>query len=151
VSTAAKRRTGVVMTVVIALIAGGMLVAFVVSQSSKPGTKVSLGSSEVFDAGSAKGLAKQISDGGPIQFARASTRGPDIYLQHLGTDPATGWHAFVLQAAGQDRRCSLQWQPAARQFLDPCTQQMYPADGAGLQQFKTAVDANGHLTVDFRS
>ena len=79
-----RRRRGIVLTVVVALVAGGVLLAFVVSQSAKPGTKVSLGTN-VFSAGSAKGLAKEIDEGGPIQFARASTHGPDIYLQHLGS------------------------------------------------------------------
>ena len=51
---------------------------------------------------------------GPIVFPALSSGGPDIYLQHVGSDAHSGWHAFDAQAAGEDRTCTLKWRAATR-------------------------------------
>jgi hypothetical protein len=97
---------------------------------------------------SATRLASEIVDRGPFLLADASpNRSLDIYVQHLGNDPTTGWSAFLARAPGQDdRKCTLTWD--ATRFTDPCGGATFPADGSGLRQFIVRVAA-GSLYVDF--
>src|SRR4051794_6980747 len=137
------------MTAVIALVLGVMLVVFVVQQSSKPNNEINFGT-KVFQAGQVAPLAKNVSEHGPIVFPALSSGGPDIYLQHAGSDVHAGWHAFDAQAAGEDRTCTLKWRAATGDFTDPCTNKTFGADGAGLRQYKTIVEGDV-LSIDFRS
>lgn len=105
---------------------------------------------DVFRAGQVERLAAAIAREGPIAIPDASPqRARDIYLQHLGETPEVGWLAFAAQAPGAVRTCLLQWLPAEAEFVDPCSQQRYPADGEGLTQYPTTVE-EGVLTVDLR-
>jgi hypothetical protein len=113
------------------------------------GVDVRLGD-DVFRAGQVERLAGAIARDGPIAIPDASPeRARDIYLQHLGETPEVGWLAFAAQAPDADRTCLLQWQPADRQFRDPCSERRYPADGEGLTQYPTTV-TEGQLSVDLR-
>ncbi len=113
------------------------------------GVEVRLGD-DVFRAGQVERLAGAIAQGGPIAIPDASPdRARDIYLQHLGETPEVGWLAFAAQAPGNDRTCLLQWEPGAAEFLDPCSQRRYPANGKGLTQYPTTV-TEGLLTVNLR-
>ena len=87
-------------------------------------------------------LAKQIAKDGPLLLGDASpNHSLDVYLQHLGGDPTTGWSAFRARANGvEDRKCTLTW--AKGTFTDPCSGATYPADGSGLEQFTVRVVGN---------
>ena len=137
------------MSAIIGLILGVMLVIFVVQQSDKPSSDISFGAT-VFEAGQVEPLARAIAKDGPVFYRAPNNRGPDIYVQHVGADPRSGWHAFDARAEGQERSCTLTWQAAQAQFLEPCSKAMFPADGAGMRQYRTAV-LGDRLTIDFRS
>jgi hypothetical protein len=145
-----RRPTGIVMSVIIALIVGVMLIVFVIQQSKKPNNDINFGQPTVFPAGKISSLSDEIEKRGPILQASLTNGGPDIYLQHTGLDPASGWQAFNAQAGGQGRQCTIQWRAAVRQFVDPCTQQVYPDDGGSLQHYKIVLE-NGQVNIDFRS
>jgi hypothetical protein len=147
---AVKRPTGIVMSVIIALIVGVMLILFVVSRSGKSNTKVSFGPTQEFEAGRVEPLADNIAKHGPVFYRALTSGGPDIYLQHVGPDAFSGWHAFDARVSGAERKCTLVWQAASSTFEDPCTNQTFPADGAGLTQYKTTVTGD-RLTVDLRT
>ncbi|HWW54448.1 MAG TPA: hypothetical protein VNY84_11800 [Acidimicrobiales bacterium] len=138
-----------------AVIGAILLVVLLIQLASSNKIKSHLGSS-VFDAGRAKFLADQIAApakagrGGPLLF-QALVRQKDIYLQHQGTDPATGWLAFDAHTPGQLRTCVLQWIPASGQFRDPCTTTAYPADGTGLPHYATSVSSAEHVIVDLNA
>jgi hypothetical protein len=138
------------MSVIIALIVGVMLIVFVVKQSGKSNTKVSFGPAQSFEAGRVRPLADEIAKHGPVFYRALTNGGPDIYLQHVGADAFSGWHAFDARVPGAERKCTLVWQTASSTFQDPCTKQTFPADGAGLTQYKTTVNGDS-LTVDLRT
>jgi hypothetical protein len=145
-----RRPTGIVMSLIIAVIVGVMLLLFVVQQSKKPSNEISFGPSTLFPAGKIGPLADEITRRGPILQASLTSGGPDIYLQHTGQDPVSGWQAFDAQAPGQGRKCTIQWRDGDHRFVDPCTQQIYPDDGGSLQHYKVVLD-NGQVNIDFRS
>ena len=132
----------------IALIVGVMLIVFVVGHSGKSNTKVSFGSTDLFEAGQADRLARNIAKDGPVFYRALTSGGPDIYLQHVGADAFSGWHAFEARVPGSERKCTLVWQPPTSNFLEPCSRQPYPADGTGLIQYRATVDKKGALIVD---
>ncbi len=92
--------------------------------------------------------AKEIAKDGPILLPDASpNHSLDIFLQHLGVDPTTGWSAFRARPAGQsDRSCTLVW--GGSTFTDPCDGRTFPADGTGLEHFAVRVAGNA-LYVNF--
>ena len=106
-----------------------------------------------FPVGQTERLASRIAeDRRPFLFSDVSGGGTrDIYLQHLGETPAVGWLAYAARAPGQsDRRCVLDWDLAAQELVDPCTEQRYPGDGTGLTRYPVEVD-DGQLYVDLRA
>jgi hypothetical protein len=105
-----------------------------------------------FPVGRTERLARRIAvDRRPFLFSDVSGRGDrDIYLQHLGETPEVGWLAFAARAPGQDDRdCFLDWDVAAQELVDPCTDERFPADGSGLTRYPVEVD-DGQLYVDLR-
>jgi len=128
------------------------LFALVARIAAKPTSKAHVGgrTRAVYDVGGSKLLAKQISENGPLLF-QALVGDLDIFVQHSGTDLATGWLAFDARAPGAARRCSVQWKIDRRLFVDPCTNQTYPADGTGLTRHPVDVSANGRVSVDLRT
>ena len=98
-----------------------------------------------FKVGSATSLAKTVARTGPLLFQDLLGGSRDIYVQHLGGDD---WRAFEAHAPGQPRTCFLRWQADSRTFVDPCSGQAYPADGAGLVTYRAGADNKGALIVD---
>lgn len=125
-----------------------LLLYFVVRLASESGGST-LGD-PTFDV-NASVLAAQVARDGPVLFPDLLGKGRDIYVQHLSDDPTQGWRAFRATAGAADRRCTLRWEPAGRQFRDPCDpSRTYPADGAGLEQYKATVEGSNKLVVDLR-
>lgn len=119
--------------------------------SSSGSVDIRLGD-ERFPVGQTQRLADRIAeDRRPFLFSDVSGGGTrDIYLQHLGETPEVGWLAFAARAPGQaDRRCVLDWDLAAQELVDPCSEQRYPGDGSGLTRYPVEVD-DGQLYVDLR-
>ena len=101
----------------------------------------------VFVVGPASRLAQTVERTGPLLFPDPLNRGRDVYVQHLeGSD----WKAFAARAPGASRRCSLRWDQGQARFVDPCSGDTWPADGAGLTAYPARVDDEGQLVVDLR-
>ena len=137
-----------ITTAVVALVASGLIFVLVIKLSSSPDAKNNLGD-PTFQLGEATDMATEVSQRGPLLFQAPQGGGTrDIYVNHLGSDPKTGWVAF--QAYAKERRCSLL--PRGRGFVDPCTKHAYgPDPGADFTHFKVTVESNGRLEVDFRA
>jgi len=143
-----SRGRALVLSATLAVIAAVLFGIFVVNLFSSSGS-TGLGDS-TFDV-NASFLASKVAEDGPVLFQDLLGGDRDIYVQHLGTDVKEGWLAFKATGPGQPRACTLAWDPAVRVFRDVrCkTDAIFPADGAGLEQYKTAVRGN-KLVVDFR-
>jgi hypothetical protein len=143
-------------TIAAAAFIGAVLIVIALLQlASNQSVKNQLGE-RVFIAGRAADLARDIAvpgpDGrrGPLLFP-ALLRDRDIYLQHVGSDPMTGWLAFEARAPGAPRTCVLQWVDAQNHFRDPCGAKIYPADGAGLVHYSATVNpASKRVEIDLR-
>jgi hypothetical protein len=136
-----------VTTAVVALVASVGLFFVVVQLTSSTDAKNSLGD-PVFEVGQASHFVKRT----PLLFQALQGAGDrDIYVQHVGTDPKVGWTAFDARVQGQARTCFLRWSPTAKRFTDPCSKRTYgPDPGPGVTHYKTTVNANGVVVVDFR-
>lgn len=137
-----------VTTAMVALVASAIVFLVVVQLSTGPDAKNNLGD-PVFEVGQATHFVKRT----PLLFQALQGAGDrDIYVNHVGADPKVGWIAFDARAEGQSRTCFLRWSPTAERFTDPCTKRTYPPDpGASFTHYKTTVNANGVVVVDFRA
>jgi hypothetical protein len=143
-------RMAVIAIATFALGAVAVLVVFLVSANkAEEGSsiQVNLGD-EMFDAGVATDRAQTIADGGPILFSDVAGGQRDIFLQHQGDDPKTGWLAFDVRTPGQSRDCMLQWDKTAMVFHDSCGGATFPADGTGLMHYPATVNDDGDVIVD---
>jgi hypothetical protein len=126
------------------------LVALMLLMAGGGQVEVRLGDDE-FNAGNVERLAGAVERDGPILFPDASPgRARDLYLQHLGDTPDTGWVALAAQVPGAERECVLRWDAAERVFTDPCSDAEFAENGEGLPRYATRVE-DGRLFVDLRS
>lgn len=130
---------------VLGVLTAVLLIVFVLRLSESSNTKVQLGS-DTFAAGKAAQLQPQIARDGPLLFQGLRGQGGDLYVQHLGTEPAHGWLAFTADAPSG---CVLKWQPGPRTLA--CSGMSFPANGQGLDQFGVTVDSKGKVIVDLAS
>jgi hypothetical protein len=98
--------------------------------------------------GRASDRAADVARAGPILLPDQAGGQRDIYLQHLGDTPRTGWLAFDARRAGRSRQCTLVWNKAHRVFDDPCGGAPIPANGSGLVHYRVSVDKDGYLLID---
>lgn len=98
----------------------------------------------------AERLAREIAERGPLLFKDPLGRDREVYVQHVGDDPRTGWVAVRAYASRASLDCLLQWERARSRFVDPCTGETFPADGRGLTTYRADV-AGGEVRVDLRS
>ena len=79
-----------------------LVVVFVVALPglTEEGTvQVKLGA-DTFTVGQARPKAESIAADGPFLFSDVANGQRDIYVQHLGDDPLTGWSAFDARLPG---------------------------------------------------
>jgi hypothetical protein len=127
-------------------------------------TQLRLGD-DVFDAGNAVRLSKQVNGDGPLLFSDVSGRGQSrpIMVNHFGDDPKIRWVAFDAVAPGADENCFLAWSAERELFEERsavtgeereqgelCRDITYPANGEGLDQYPWRVTDKGVLTIDLR-
>jgi len=130
-----------------------ILVLFVLWVTSQNGNKVEfrLGDEQFQDI-TADRMAARIADEGPVLFPDVSAnRSRDIYVQHLGGDPKSGWLAFDARKPGASRECFLEWQTDRQLFVDRCDKSEVGADGAGLRQYPAVVNKNGKVVINFNA
>src|SRR5688500_14906219 len=130
-----------------------ILVLFILWVTSQNGNKVEfrLGDEQFQDI-TADRMARRIAGEGPVLFPDVSAnRSRDIYVQHLGSDPKTGWLAFDARKPGAARECFLEWQRDRRVFVDRCDNAEVAADGAGLRQYPAVVNSNGKVVINFNA
>jgi len=128
----------------------GFLV-FVLWITNRGGVEIALGD-DVFEAGRADAIANVIEEGGPIRYADLLGGGQNIVVQHIGTDPEAGWHAFDLIRPGQPPECQLEWQAEAFVFTDPCDPSVQvPAAGGDQPSYPVSINDDGRLVIDLRA
>lgn len=93
-------------------------------------------------------ISAEIADRGPILFGDVADGQTDIIVQHLGTDPESGWLAFEARRGGQSRDCFFRWRPSTADFVNACDpDDVVDAAGTGLRHFDVTV-ADGHVRVE---
>ncbi len=85
-------------------------------------------------------MAESIDDDGPVLWPDIASNTRDIWLQHIGDDVGEGWVAFDARLPGAGRECNVEWSVANQTFTDPCTGEVFPADGEGLPQIPVFID-----------
>ena len=143
----ARVRVVVVASLVAVALASAMLVAVVRFASRNP-EQVNLGPS-VFRFKASR-LAREIEERGPSLHKDPLNRGRELYIQHLGPDPNSGWVAVRAYASRESLECLLRWEAGPRRFVDPCTGRSYPANGEGLTTYPATV-RDGVVSVDLRA
>ena len=133
----------------IALAFAAALLFLVVRFASRNPEQANLGP-RVFRVGSAARLAREVEQRGPFLFKDPLNRERELYVQHLGDDPNTGWSAIRAYASRDSLECLLRWEHGRRRFVDPCTAQAYPASGEGLVTYPARVE-KGVISVDLRA
>lgn len=133
----------------IAVVVGIAALIGIALLTSSGSTEVRLGDDE-FEVGEAATLAERIdADGAPLLFQDLLVGGSrDIYVNHVGDDPEIGWVAFDARVPGSARECTLTWDTGREVFVDPCTEQEFPADGDDLPRYPVRVTDDGLLIVD---
>jgi hypothetical protein len=130
----------------LAVLTAVLLVILVLWLAQQRGAKVNL-SRPTVDLGKASDRSADVARSGPLKFLAPSGRS-DLFVQHLGPDPGSNWLAFEVRQPGEPRTCVLRWQPATHDFIDPCDNRNFPADGTGLVHYPVRVDDKGHVLVD---
>jgi hypothetical protein len=145
----------------LALALGGVLIGIVVlvvvfvvalpNLTEQGKIEVKLGT-DTFAVGQARPKAESIATDGPFLFSDVANGQRDIYVQHLGDDPLTGWSAFDARRPGTTRDCTLQWDRSASRFVDPCTADTtIPANGEGLPSYPVEVNGDETVIVDLNA
>lgn len=126
-----------------------LVVTFLVAQAASRGdVKIKLGD-ERFNAGHTERLAKEIDDGGGLPFLYPDLVGRDrnLFVQHLGDDPDTGWAAFGAFDP-DDPSCAIEIDREAKILVNACDPDVtYPLGGKGLRFYPTVVEG-GRVIVD---
>lgn len=154
-----------VLALIIAIAIAWAIIAF---SGGGPNTRLQLGD-DVFRAGNATRMSKQIVEAGPLLFSDVSGRGQNrpVFLNHFGDDPEQRWVAFDAVAQGAPENCFLYWSANRDLFEERsvtkfttdaegeplgelCRDITFPPNGEGLKQYRWKVDDEGLLTIDFR-
>lgn len=131
-------------------VAAGVALVWGMSRLASTGdVTVQLGD-DTFEAGDPAEMSRVIGRDGPILYADAAGGNRDIWLQHVGNSPTEGWYAFDAHRPGTGRDCTLQWEPAAAVFTDPCDGTVVEGHGEGLPSYEVRID-DGELIVDLNA
>lgn len=139
--------SGLVLGLVLVLV---LFIVAIPSLTESGKVEVQLGP-ERFDAGPAVDRAAEIAERGPILLPDVAGNDRDVYVQHIGDDPLTGWLVFDARKPPAGRACTLEWQRDSGQFVNPCDDAVVDATGEGLTQYPVEVTDDGQVVVDLRS
>lgn len=137
----------VAAAVAVAVAAG--LVWSVVQFAADNPEKANLGD-PVFRVGRAERLAREVDDRGPFLFQDPLARGGgrNVYIQHLGDDPDTGWLAIEARLP-HEPGCAVTWDRSRELFVD-CNGEGHPPAGGDLRTYAGAVE-EGQVRIDLRT
>ncbi len=147
IGTPPRQIVFLVISIVLGL--GSMVFVFtrISDQTDLAQLQAELGPS-VFIVGPVDDIAEGIRENGPFLFSDTAGNDRDIYLQHLGDDPLTGWLAFAARMPSSARDCFAQWKPDRQEFVDTCDNTVYSATGDNLPPYAVSVDQDGILSID---
>jgi len=137
----------VLLVTVGGLVVGVLLFVAVMSSISSGKARSPVGTN-LYVLGSAKSLGASVDRQGPLLLSDPLGSKRSIYVQHLG---GNDWRTVATNAPGGSSGCLVVWRATERAFVDGCSHQAYPADGAGLTSFPTKVDDNGKVLIDLHS
>lgn len=137
----------------LAIAAAGVVLAiglaFLVAQAASRGdVDIRLGDDR-FDAGQTERLAKAIDtgDGLPFLYPDLVNGDRNLYVNHLGDDPDTGWVAFGAFDP-DDPSCAVELDREAKTLVNACDRDVtYPLGGKGLRFYPTTVEG-GRVLID---
>jgi hypothetical protein len=135
-----------IATVAIVLIA--VVTVLIAQAASRGDVEIRLGDDR-FDVGRADKVAARIDkDGGlPALFQDLVGRNRNIYVQHIGDDPDTGWVAFGAFDP-DDPSCAVEIDRAGKALVNACDRTVtYSLSGEGLRAYPTSVEG-GQVIVD---
>jgi len=145
-----RQGTAFVTTAAVAVIVAVGITVTLIELASSGTVKNHLGT-PTFIVGRTRDFAPSIAAQGPLLIPDPLGHDRNIYLQHLGPDPALGWVTILAAAPNEPARCVLAWQQSADDFRDPCSAATYPADGDGLVRYPTTVLPSGRVEIDLRT
>jgi hypothetical protein len=126
-----------------------LVVTFFVAQAANRGdVEINLGDKR-FNAGQTERLAKEIDDGHGLPFLYPDLVGRDrnLFVNHLGDDPDTGWVAFGAFDP-DDPSCAVEIDREAEILVSACDPELtFPLGGTGLRFYPTTVEG-GRVYVD---
>lgn len=130
------------LSALVGLAGAGVLVFGALRLASDPEVARAVGD-ETFEVGDAERLAEVIEEGGPLLFQDpleqgGDGRGRDIYVEHQGDDPESGWSAVEVATAGTG--CRLELDRETRRYRRPCP---------GNTRYPTEVE-DGVVVIDLR-
>lgn len=109
---------------------------------------------QVFAPGNVDRLSEDIErEQTPLFFPDVAGGDRDIYLQHIGDEPESGWFAFAVRPPDATRDCFADWNVDQQIFEYDCggVTATYPADGEGLFQYPVVIAASGEITIDLNA
>ena len=140
-------RTVVVVGLAGVVVALGLFLGVLLLARGGGDVEIRLGDRDFRDMETGR-ISAEIADRGPILFGDVADGELDIILQHLGSDPDSGWLAFEARRPGQSRGCFFRWQSSRAEFVNTCDpDDVVDAAGTGLRHFDVAV-VDGDVRVD---
>lgn len=125
---------------------------FLVAQAASRGdVEIRLGD-ERFNAGRTESIASRIDeDGGlPALYPDLVSGDRNLFVNHLGDDPDTGWVAFGAFDP-DDPTCAIEIDREAKTLVNACDRTItYPLGGKGLRFYPTEVEG-GRIYVDLNA
>lgn len=107
---------------------------------------------EIFAPGNIDRLSEDIArEQTPLLLSDVSGGDRDIFLQHIGDEPATGWFAFAVRPLDAPRDCFVNWERDEQFFSYNCDDRTFPANGEGLFQYPVVISETGEITIDLNA
>lgn len=107
---------------------------------------------EVFGPGNIDRLSEDIeAQQTPLLLSDVSGGDRDIFLQHIGDAPETGWFAFAVRPNDAPRDCFINWELEEQEFSYNCDDRTIPANGEGLFQYPVMISTSGDITIDLNA
>jgi hypothetical protein len=126
------------------------LVVLVIALAGSGDLKVNIGDDQLVVGDATEFAAKIAQDRAPRILASLDGERP-VFLNHIGDDPLTGWHAVDARSPTDPTTCALSWDVERQLFVDDCgSGATFPPDGKGLLTYSVIIDGDEQVVVDLR-